>query len=127
MNKQDYPGLVWWRMAALYFLAGILLGLGMGIAADHTLFGVHAHLNLLGWASLAIIGLIYQHLPNLAGNRVAKLQFWLHNLGLPVMMVGLTGKMLGHAQFEPLLVCGALVVGVSVLLFTYNLLFNLRA
>jgi len=127
MYKQDYPGLVWWRMAAVYFLAGILLGVGMGISGDHSLFGVHAHINLLGWASLGIIGLIYQHLPTLGGNRVAKVQFWLHAIGLPVMMVGLTGKMLGHAQFEPLLGGGALVVGISVLLFTYNLLFNLRA
>jgi len=125
MNKQDYPGLAWWRMATIYLLAGVLLGIGMGISADHALFGVHAHINLLGWASLAIVGLIYQHLPALGCNRVAKVQFWLHNIGLPVMMAGLTGKMLGHAQFEPMLAGGALVVGASVFLFAYNMMFKL--
>jgi len=124
MNKTDTPGLVWWRMAAVYFLGGVLLGIGMGIAGDHRLFPVHAHINLLGWASLALIGLIYQNLPSLGSNRVAKTQFWLHAVGLPVMMTGLTGKLLGHAQAEPLLVGGALAVGISVLLFTFNIVFR---
>jgi len=65
INPLDYAGLAWWRMAVLYFVAGVSLGIGMGVSGDHKLFGVHAHVNLTGWVSLALIGLIYQHLPEL--------------------------------------------------------------
>jgi cbb3-type cytochrome oxidase subunit 1 len=117
-------GLVWFRVAVVYFALGIALGIVMGITNDHSLFGVHAHLNLLGWASLALIGLIYQHMPYAGANRLAKMHFWLHNLGLPVMMFGLAAKFTGHTQFEPALVIGALVTAVAVMMFAYNVLFS---
>jgi len=112
----------WLRPAVVYFVLGIALGIGMGISGNHSLFGVHAHLNLLGWASLALIGLIYGRWPELARNRLAKIHFWQHNLGLPVMMVGLAAKFTGVPALEPALYIGALVVAVSVLLFATNIL-----
>jgi hypothetical protein len=126
INPLDHAGLAWWRMAVLYFVAGVSLGIGMGLSGDHKLFGVHAHINLTGWVSLALIGLIYQHLPELGRNGVARMQFWIHNLGLPVMMIGLAAQISGYPQLLPLLAGGAFAVGISVLLFAYNMLFNLR-
>ena len=59
MNTQN-AGLLWLRLAAVYFSLAVALGITMGIAGNHTLFPVHAHLNLLGWVSMALIGLIYR-------------------------------------------------------------------
>ena len=127
MNQYNEPvGLIWWRVAAVYFIIGVGLGIAMGISGNHALFGVHAHINLLGWASLALIGLIYQQLPALGRGRLATVHFWMHNIGLPVMMLGLTGKLLGHEQFAPALGVGALIVGIAILLFGVNLLFFSR-
>lgn len=127
MNHNNHSvGLAWWRVAVVYLMAGVALGIAMGISGNHALFGVHAHINLLGWASLALIGLIYQQLPALGRNRLANIQFWMHNIGLPVMMLGLTGRLLGHEAFAPALGVGALIVGVAVALFGINLLFVSR-
>ena len=37
------------KVAAVYFVIAIILGIIMGIVHDFTLTSVHAHLNLLGW------------------------------------------------------------------------------
>ena len=46
-------GLSFIKIAVVYLVVGATLGLGMGIAQTFTLAPVHAHLVLLGWASLA--------------------------------------------------------------------------
>jgi hypothetical protein len=113
----------WFYAAVLYFVLGVALGIFMGVSGDHLMFGVHAHMNLLGWVSLALIGLIYQRLPRVGANRLATLQFWLHMLGLPVMLFGIAATMGGYAEVKPLLGAGATAVALSVLLFAFNVLF----
>jgi hypothetical protein len=62
---------IWYRLALLYFVAGTGLGVFMGVSQDHTMFPVHAHLNLLGWASLALTGFIYDRFPAAAASRLS--------------------------------------------------------
>lgn len=119
-------GLDWLQMAAVYFSLAVLLGLGMGMSGNHRLLAVHAHLNLLGWVSMALIGLIYRHFPAAGQSRLARVQFWLYNLGLPVMMVALTLLLLGHTQLEPVVGIASMVVAVGVVLFCINLLTHAR-
>ena len=57
---KNSPGIVWIKLAPVYFVRGVSLGAYMGASGDHTLRPVHAHINLLGLATLAIIGLIYR-------------------------------------------------------------------
>lgn len=45
--------------AALCGLAGMLWGMHMGKSGDHSMHAVHAHLNLLGWVTLSIMGGFY--------------------------------------------------------------------
>ena len=61
----------------------------MSIAHDYHLSPVHVHINLLGWVSLAVAGIIYTLYPQVATTKLAKIHFWLHNLSLPFMMLGL--------------------------------------
>lgn len=116
------PGVVWLKLAVLYFIVGVGLGIYMAASGDHVLFPVHAHINLLGWVSLALIGLIYRQFPDIAGNKLATIQFWLHNAALPVAMLALVGVLRGNAALEPVAGLGASVIGVSVVLFAVNLL-----
>ena len=120
-------GVKWIKMAAIYLVIGILLGIHMGKSHDHTLVPVHAHINLLGWASMGIIGVLHQVFAKPLVNKVAVVQFWLHQLAFPVMMVSLALLLQGNAAMEPVTGIASLVVGVSVLLFAYNVLRNLRA
>jgi hypothetical protein len=45
----------------------------MAATHDFTPMSVHAHMSLLGWASLALFGLVYHACPQLAERRMAKL------------------------------------------------------
>lgn len=112
----------WIFIAIIYFIIGVLLGLGMGIFNDHRLYGAHAHINLLGWLSMVATGVIYHFFPNAGQSRLATIHFWFYNIGLPAMMIGLAGKLLGHEAMEPVLGIGSLLVGIGVLLFGINVL-----
>lgn len=51
--------LAFFSVAALCGLTGMIMGTVMGISQDFTQSPTHAHLNLVGWASLAIMGTFY--------------------------------------------------------------------
>ena len=109
----------WLRLAAAYFAVGVMLGVAMGASGDHSLFPVHAHINLLGWVSMALFGLIGTVHPSITEERVAAAQFWMHNVGVPVMLVALTLRIKGFPSAEPLIGVASIVVGCSVLLFAW--------
>ena len=120
-------GVKWIKMAVIYLVIGVALGIHMGQSQDHTLSPVHAHINLMGWASMAIMGILHQLFAKHLVNKIAVAQFWLHQLAVPVMLVSLAFLLKGNAALEPVVGIASLVVGVSVLLFAYNVLKNLRA
>ena len=109
------------RMAVVYFVLGVLLGNVMGSSHDFTLKSVHVHLNLLGWASMFLIGLWYRAVPASAGTTLAKVHFWLHSVGLPIQAVALTMYLQGNKSFEPILGAASSVVGIGILCFAINL------
>lgn len=117
----------WIRLALVYFAVAVLLGFVMSAAHDHRLKGVHVHLNMLGWMSMSLFAWLYSQFPQAARGKAAAVHFWLYNLALPVMMAGLSGLLLGHAQFEPMVAIGATVTVVAVLVFVANLLLATRA
>ena len=47
-------------MAVIYALLGMVMGETMAASGDHSLMPVHAHINLLGWVSLALFGIVYK-------------------------------------------------------------------
>lgn len=112
----------WIIAAVLYFVVAVVLGVYMGASGDNSLHSVHAHLNLLGWVSLALVGLIYHAIPAAGASRLATVQFWLHNLSLPVMMLFLALLMKGNASVEPLIGIASVVMLVAVVLFAVNVL-----
>jgi hypothetical protein len=58
--------LLFMTAAAACLVVGVGMGIAMGIAHDFSLAPVHAHLNLLGWVSLSVMGLAYRAWPALA-------------------------------------------------------------
>jgi hypothetical protein len=62
-------------LATILLICGAALGIFMGAREDFQLVPVHAHLNLAGWASLALFGLTYRAYPQLASTRIAGLHF----------------------------------------------------
>jgi hypothetical protein len=114
---------LWWlRAACLYFVTAVGLGLHMGASGNHMLMYVHVHTNLLGWVCCALFGILATLFKRSGSNALSRWHFWLHNLGLPAMMVAYAGRLLsGHPAFQTLIVIGSSMVGVAVLIFVFNL------
>jgi cbb3-type cytochrome oxidase subunit 1 len=116
------------KAAVIYFLIGTVLGLVMGSTQTFQYASVHAHINLVGWASLAIIGLIYKAYPELGEAKLARIQFWLHNVGLPMLIVSMVIFTTdSHQVGIPFAVLGGLLIIVSVILMTVNVFKRLRS
>lgn len=115
----------WLKLAVIYLLLGISMGIVMGATENFTLRPVHAHVGLLGWASLGLAGLIYSVFPTAATSRLGRIHFWLHNLGLPLMMAALAALLLGVSSAIPFLVTAELMLASGFVAFALNVFRNL--
>jgi xanthine/uracil permease len=113
-------GKAYLKVATVYFTIGVLAGLTMGIIHDFRFTSVHAHVNLLGWVTMALFGLIYHFYPNAANSKLAKIQFWFHNIGVPVMLGGISLQVLGVSAALPPTIIGSITVVIGVILFMVN-------
>ena len=123
------------RRNRLYVTIGLLYGLLGGLLmivllADPTLLPgnaatIHAHMMLLGFVLMTIYGVGLHVLPRFGGypmrsERVATIQFWLANAGLPLMIAG----WFVHADWVVAL-GGALTVA-AMALFGINMIATVR-
>lgn len=115
------------QIAAVYLVVALVLGVAMGISGDFSLMSVHAHLSLLGWATMALTGVIYILMPGCARSRLAGLHFWGHNIGLPVMMASLALVQSYQAMMEPVIAASSMLVLVSLVFFMVNVFRNATA
>ena len=109
------------RIAVVYFVIAVALGIYMGITEQFTQAPVHAHLNLLGWVSMALFGLIYHAHPAAGATKLAAWHFWIHNVSVPLLMVGLFGVLSGNSALGPAVGVGSLFTGFGIVLFAVNL------
>jgi hypothetical protein len=104
-------------VAALCALGGMALGIVMGISQDFTLAPAHAHLNLLGWVTMAIYGL-YHRGAGRTGGFAGWLQVGSGAVGALLMSVGLGVYLAtGSDSLAPLVIAGSLLVVASMLMF----------
>jgi len=105
-------------------LCGAVLGTRMGASEDFTLTPVHAHLNLAGWASLALFGLVYRAYPELAQRRIAPFHFIVSATGSVLLPIGIG---LAVLKGEPTLaIIASLLFLLGVILFFIQLLTLVR-
>jgi hypothetical protein len=110
------------RIAVVYWVIAVAWGVYMGSTENFTDIPVHAHLNLLGWVSLALCGLVYAVLPRLAETRLARLHFWLHNLSLPPLMVGVWLIVHGRSDIGgPIAGITSIVMLLAIVAFAGNI------
>lgn len=112
--------------AVAFFVIGVALGTYMGAQQDFRFVHVHAHLNLLGWVALGMIGLIYRLHPHLQQGWLAHAHYWLHTVGLVVFMGAFAWGVATDAKPVPLIAAGATMVSLAVLLFAINVFSRLR-
>lgn len=107
-------------LSVICLMAGLVMGMGMGAAHDFQLAPVHAHLNLLGWVSLALFGLIYRAYPVLKTSWLAKAHLVLSGLAAVMFPAGIY---LAIAHDSPALSIAMSIVALAgVIVFFANLL-----
>jgi cbb3-type cytochrome oxidase subunit 1 len=93
------------------------LGVWMGKTENFTLSPVHAHINLLGWVSMLLYGLVYRVVPRAAEGVLPAIHFWLSVLSLLAMIPTLALLLLGHTAMAAPLGAASIALWLSMLLF----------
>lgn len=102
-------------LGAAMLVVGVSMGIYMGMVHDFQLSPVHAHVNLVGWVSLSLFGIVYKLFPELQARRLAKLHF---ALAAPAGVVFPFGIALAVLAEKPLL-----AIVASLLWFVGTILF----
>jgi drug/metabolite transporter (DMT)-like permease len=107
------------KLAVLFVIAGMAMGIGMAAAHDHSIMPAHAHLNLLGWVSLFLFGIYYKLNPALERSRLAFVQVVIWSVGTVVLTIGVAAIHLGYEAAEPVTAMASFIVLAAMLLFAY--------
>lgn len=105
------------RLGVLSALVGMSLGVWMGANQDFVLRPVHAHINLIGFASMMLFGLFYRSFPAAAQGWLPRAHFGLSVLGFLILMPCLSLMLLGKPVFLPAMIASEIMLVASMLLF----------
>jgi hypothetical protein len=117
---------LWILLAVIYLIVGVAFGIGMGATEKLQYAPVHAHINLLGWATMALSGLIYERFPRAGGSRLGVVHFWSFQILFPILIAGLIFMFAGHPEMQPVMIVGSLGILISLLVFAVNLFQNMK-
>ncbi|MGI3170205.1 hypothetical protein ACRARG_13725 [Pseudooceanicola sp. C21-150M6] len=112
-------------VAAICAVIGMAWGIVMSASGDHTLSPAHAHLNLLGWVSLALFGTFYHLVPNAGASMIAKIQAAVAIAGVVLIVPGIA--MAINQAGEALAKIGSLLTILSMVIFLIVLVTKGRA
>src|SRR5258705_3118122 len=76
-------------VAPIYVLIGMGFGIFMGATQNFALAPAHAHLNLIGWVTMALYGTFYALAREAVCTKLAWSTFWLNNAGAALMFPSL--------------------------------------
>ena len=105
------------KTSIVFLLIGVLAGLHMSITHDHAAHPAHAHINLLGWVTLALFGAYYAFHPAKAASKLAGIQFAIYVVGCVVLFPSLYMLVTGNASIEPVVAAGSMITFLGVILF----------
>ncbi|WP_341299446.1 hypothetical protein MHB44_12640 [Lysinibacillus sp. FSL H8-0500] len=116
-------GAKWIKISIVYLVIVLAFGLFMHYTIQLQWKATHAHIGVIGWLTTGFIGLIYSIYRQAAETRLAKAQFWLYNLGLPFLLIGMMMVYLDVPRwlFELFVSGGSIAVALSALLFFVNI------
>ena len=103
------------RVSTVLLLAGMVLGIVMGIQENFQLAPAHAHLNLIGFVLMFLVGLYYRIVPVAGKGLLAGAQAGLHMLGAIALPCGIALADLGGTP--ALAIVGSLIVLTAMALF----------
>ncbi len=105
------------RAAVVFAIIGMAMGIAMAATHDHSVMPAHAHLNLLGWVSLFLIGIYYKFNPSIDASRLALVQALVWIVGTVILTIGVAAIYLGYKSAEPIAVVGSLILLADIVVF----------
>ena len=101
----------------------MVLGMYMGSTENFALAPAHAHLNLVGWATMALYGGFYALAPH-ASMRLAWINFIVSTVGVLVMLPSLVMFLKGgnDPKRVPPMATGGVIAALGALIFSHFLL-----
>lgn len=113
------------RVSAAFFvtggcfvLVGMFIGMYMGANEDFRIAEAHAHLNLLGWVTMALYGGFYALTAKTMSNKLAWTNYTLSTLGVLLMIPTLAMFLIsGNKGFVLPMVAGEILTVLSLLTF----------
>jgi len=112
--------LAFFSTGALCVMGGMVWGMVMGSKQDFTLAPAHAHLNLVGWASLALMGTFYALSGK--GGRLGWINYGLSTTGVVIMIPSLAIMLSGNQAFEAPVIVGSVIAALGMATFLFVVL-----
>ena len=110
---------VWFlRAGALWLLVGLVMGIWMGESQNLNYFPVHAHINLVGWVTMALYGLTYRAWPAAKVGSLPVWHFWCTALGAVMLPLGILGQ-ITEAGWGTVVVVGSLLTLLALLMYLW--------
>ncbi|WP_165312956.1 TonB-dependent receptor [Vibrio ziniensis] len=102
-----------------YAILGLALGIHMAASKNHGQFVTHAHIMLVGFVLSFIYGLCHKLWLNNSQTKLSILQFYIHQVGSVVLLIGLFllyGQFVALEVLDPVLALASITVFVGVIL-----------
>ena len=109
--------LAFFATGCVYVLTGMSLGMWMGANENFTLAPVHAHLNLIGWATMGLMGTFYALAGDRAPRRLAWINYGLMTLAVLLMAPSLAKLVLNDKSLTPLLIFSEVLAVLGTITF----------
>ncbi|MFD0711696.1 cytochrome-c oxidase [Paenibacillus sp. GCM10027626] len=107
------------KVSSIYLILGLTIGYIMGVADLFQFTSLHVHVNLVGWVTSALFGIIYTIFNSSQYSRLTKVHFWLHMIGFPLLVLGMYFIIEGQEAIGgPLSGLGGALVIVGAVLFS---------
>lgn len=115
------------KISVVYLIISTVLAMYMSITEIMTLSTVHSHISCLGWTMLGLSGLFYHLFPELETKVLSKVYFWLVNIGLPIMILGVAIYLYEQAGWVKVFISiGAIPTSIGIILFAINILAGVK-
>jgi hypothetical protein len=119
--------LVFFTTAVLCGLFGMGWGMLMARSEDFAMAPAHAHLNLLGWVSLSLMGGFYALAGERAPTRIGWVNYGLSTIGLAIMIPALARLLDGDKAARPVVAAASGIVFLGMFTFLIAVLSLWRA
>ena len=111
---------VFFLAAVLCVLTGMGLGIWMGIAQQFQFAPAHAHLNLVGWVTMALFAVYYRLTPQAAQGWLPRVHALIAIPGVLLMVGGIAYVVSGGSEGPA--IAGSLLTAASMLIFLFTVI-----